>query len=193
MMTKEQIQSRLHALNYYGGAIDGIIGPVTRAAIMAFQKSRGLVVDGIAGPKTQAALQLAATMSPAPNHELDARSERNLRGVHPDLVAVMREAIRRHPVKATITEGLRTLERQRKLLAAGASRTLRSRHLTGHAVDVVFIMDRRARWDWPLYKDFADTVKAVAKEKGIRVVWGGDWRTFKDGPHFELYRKDYPG
>ena len=193
MMTKEQIQSRLHALDYYGGAIDGIIGPVTRAAIMAFQRSRGLAVDGIAGPKTQAALQLAATMSPAPNHELDARSERNLKGVHPDLVAVMREAIRRHPVKATITEGLRTLERQRKLLAAGASRTLKSRHLTGHAVDIVFIMDKRARWDWPLYKDFADTVKAVAKEKNIRVVWGGDWRTFKDGPHFELYRKDYPG
>jgi len=192
MMTKEQIQSRLHVLDYYGGAIDGIIGPVTRAAIMAFQKSRGLVVDGIAGPKTQAALQLAASMSPAPNHELNARSERNLRGVHPDLVSVMREAIRRHPVKATITEGLRTLDRQRKLLAAGASRTLRSRHLTGHAVDVVFIMDKRARWDWPLYKDFAQTVKAVAKEKNVRVVWGGDWRSFKDGPHFELYRKDYP-
>lgn len=162
---------------------------MTKNEIKAFQRAHGLVVDGIIGPKTRAAMNAAiATDKPG----LDARSERNLVGVHPDLVKVMREAIRRHPVKATITEGIRTLQRQKQLVAAGASKTLKSRHLTGHAVDVVFLIGGKARWDWPLYKDFANTVKEVASEYKISIVWGGDWKSFVDGPHFELNRSKYP-
>lgn len=163
---------------------------MTRDEIKAFQRAHGLVVDGIIGPITRAAMDAAS--KPSSGHALDARSERNLAGVHPDLVKVMREAIRRHPVKATITEGLRTLQRQKQLVVIGASQTLKSRHLTGHAVDVVFIVDKRARWDWPLYKAFSNTVKDVAAEFGVPIVWGGDWKSFVDGPHFELNRSNYP-
>lgn len=195
-MTKKQIQEALKDLGLYKGEIDGIIGPKSKAAIRAFQRSRRLAVDGIAGPITKAALknpQPADTpKSTGAKWAVNARSERNLKGVHPDLQRVIRRAIAEHPLEVTITEGLRTLERQRHLKAIGASRTLNSRHLTGHAVDVVFIINKQARWDGPLYKDFAATVKRVAKAEKVSIVWGGDWRSFVDMPHFELNRRIYP-
>ena len=67
---------------------------------------------------------------------LSARSRARLQGVHPALTAVVEAAIARTPVDFMITEGLRTAARQAALVKAGASRTTRSRHLTGHAVDV---------------------------------------------------------
>lgn len=50
------IQSRLSALGYYGGNIDGIFGSATQSAVIAFQKDNGLSPDGIVGAKTLAAL-----------------------------------------------------------------------------------------------------------------------------------------
>lgn len=122
---------------------------------------------------------------------LSRRSKNNLRGVHPDLVAVVKRAIQITKVDFVVTEGLRTIERQRQLKAAGASRTLNSRHITGHAVDVAALVGRDVRWDWPLYDKIAKAFKAAAAELGIAITWGGDW-TFKDGPHFELDRRRYP-
>ena len=121
---------------------------------------------------------------------MDPRSERNLQGVHPDLVKVIRRA--RTQASFIVTEGVRTVERQRQLVAAGASRTMSSRHLTGHAVDVAALVGTEVRWDWPLYKRIADVVKQEALKEGVSIVWGGDWRTFRDGPHFELDRREYP-
>lgn len=123
---------------------------------------------------------------------LDARTERNLKGVHPDLVKVVRKAFELAEVDPVITEGLRTVERQRELVRIGASRTMNSRHITGHAVDVAFIINGKLRWDWPLYKKFADVMKAAAKAVGVPIEWGGDWKSFKDGPHFQLPFKQYP-
>lgn len=123
---------------------------------------------------------------------LSQRSRSRLKGVHPALVAVVQAAIVRSPVDFMITEGLRTPDRQTALVKAGASRTLRSRHLTGHAVDVAALVDGAVRWDWPLYGRIAAVFKAVAAEQGTAIVWGGDWRTLKDGPHFELDRKVFP-
>jgi peptidoglycan L-alanyl-D-glutamate endopeptidase CwlK len=117
------------------------------------------------------------------------RSRQRMKGVHPALVGVMEEAIRRSPVDFMITEGLRSSERQTALVRAGASRTLKSRHLTGHAVDVAALVDGKVRWDWPLYPRIALAVKAVAHERGVAIVWGGDWPTLRDGPHFELDRR----
>jgi peptidoglycan L-alanyl-D-glutamate endopeptidase CwlK len=91
-----------------------------------------------------------------------------------------------------VTEGLRTKERQRQLVAAGASRTMNSRHLTGHAVDVAALVGGKVRWDWPLYAVIAEHMKAAARELGVAIVWGGDWKSFRDGPHVELDRKRYP-
>ena len=92
-----------------------------------------------------------------------------------------------------MTEGLRTRERQEQLVKAGASKTTRSRHLTGHAVDLAAMIDGEIRWDWPLYDKLAKAMKtAAAEELNVKIEWGGDWKTFKDGPHFQLPWKDYP-
>jgi len=123
---------------------------------------------------------------------LSKRSMDRLEGVHPALVGVVYEAILRTPVDFMVTEGLRTSRRQSALVRAGASRTLKSRHLTGHAVDVAALIDGKVRWDWPLYPRIAGAFKAAAREQGVALVWGGDWPRLRDGPHFELDRTMFP-
>lgn len=123
---------------------------------------------------------------------LNDRSQLRLMGVHADLVKVVHRAFELSTNPFIVTEGLRTLERQKLLVAKGASQTLDSRHLTGHAVDLAVMVDGEVRWDWPLYRKLGDTMKAAAKELSVPIVWGGDWKTFADGPHFELDRKAYP-
>jgi peptidoglycan L-alanyl-D-glutamate endopeptidase CwlK len=125
-------------------------------------------------------------------YKLGARSRQRLKGVHPDLVRVVERAIEISTVDFTVLEGLRTPERQKTLMEAGASQTLNSRHITGHAVDLGVWVEDEVRWDWPLYHKLAAAMKEAAKQLGVAIVWGGDWRTFKDGPHFELNRKNYP-
>lgn len=125
--------------------------------------------------------------------------------VHEDLRKVIELAWRRYtgyqplvPVPAAptrdfiVTEGLRTKERQAQLVKAGASQTMNSRHLTGHAVDLAVRVNGDVRWDWPLYTELGGIVKQAAKDLEIPLVWGGDWKSFKDGPHFELDRTKYP-
>lgn len=123
---------------------------------------------------------------------LDARSERNLKGVHPDLVRVTLRAFDAAPGTFIVTEGLRTLARQKQLVAAGASMTLRSRHLTGHAIDVAALVGGKVRWDWPLYARIAVLMKDAANDLEVSLEWGGDWKKLKDGPHFQLPWKVYP-
>ncbi len=123
---------------------------------------------------------------------LSARSRARLKGVHPALVGVIEAAILETPVDFMVTEGLRSPARQAALVKAGASRTLNSRHLTGHAVDVAALVDGKVRWDWPLYPRIAGAVKAAARARGVGIVWGGDWPRLRDGPHFELDRKVFP-
>jgi peptidoglycan L-alanyl-D-glutamate endopeptidase CwlK len=128
---------------------------------------------------------------------MDARSEKNLQGVHPDLARVVRIAWERMDGRADklrfiAIEGLRTKKRQAELMAAGASQTMNGRHLTGHAVDLMATVAGAARWDWPLYATLGAHVKAVAAELNVPIVWGGDWKKLRDGPHFELSRAEYP-
>lgn len=121
-----------------------------------------------------------------------AKSEQRLAGVHPDLARVARRALETSPVPFVITEGVRSAKRQEDLVASGASRTMNSRHLTGHAIDVAPIIGGRVCWDWPPFHTIAEAMKRAAVEHGVTLVWGGDWRTFKDGPHWELDRRVYP-
>ena len=121
-----------------------------------------------------------------------ARSLKRLEGVHPDLVKVMKAAISCSTIDFTVLEGRRTLARQKQLMAAGATRTMNSRHLTGHAVDIAPLVKGQVRWDWPLYHQLAAIVKKAAEDLGIPIQWGGDWRSFKDGPHWELPWRQYP-
>lgn len=123
---------------------------------------------------------------------LSIRSRTRLKGVHPALVAVVEAAVARTTVDFMVTEGLRTPSRQAALVKAGASQTSRSRHLTGHAIDVAALVEGQVRWDWPLYARIAETFKASAAELKTPIVWGGDWKTLKDGPHFELDRRAFP-
>jgi len=125
-------------------------------------------------------------------YQLGQRSRERLQGVHHDLVRVVERAIELTSVDFTVLEGLRTTDRQKTLVAAGASKTMNSRHITGHAVDLGAYVDGQVDWSWPLYERIAATMKLAAKELNVMIVWGGDWRTLKDGPHFELDRKAYP-
>ena len=126
------------------------------------------------------------------SYVLGTRSRDRLKGVHPDLVKVVELAIKLSPHDFTITEGLRTVARQKQLLASGASRTMNSRHITGHAIDFAVLIGGKVRWDWPLYGPVADAFKKAAAQLGTPIVWGGDWKSLRDGPHIELDRKRYP-
>lgn len=115
-----------------------------------------------------------------------------LQQVHSDLVKVVERAIQLSEIDFTVLEGIRTKERQAELLKAGTTTTMNSRHLTGHAVDLGALVGGKVRWDWPLYFKIADAMKAASSELGIPVEWGGDWKKFKDGPHWQLPHKEYP-
>ncbi len=123
---------------------------------------------------------------------LGQRSLSRLEGVHPDLVRVVKKAAAMSSLDFTVLEGLRSLERQKQLRELGATKTMNSRHLTGHAVDIAPMVGGTVRWDWPLYHQLAVIVKGAAKAENVPITWGGDWRTFKDGPHWELPWKQYP-
>lgn len=208
MMTVIELQKALARLGFDVGPADGIAGARTQAALRAFQQRYGLKVDGVVGPATRAALgqalaglarppdaaPAAGGAAPAPGGglTLDKRSQANLVGVHPDLVAVVEAALQISPITFVVTEGLRTLARQRSLVASGASQSMKSRHLTGHAVDLAAKINGVVRWDWPLYAQLAKAMKTAAAARGTPLEWGGDWRTLKDGPHFQLPWSNYP-
>jgi len=122
-------------------------------------------------------------------YKLGNRSLQNLSGVHPDLVAVVKLAISKTTQDFTVLEGIRNINRQRELVKAGKSTTMNSRHLTGHAVDLA---PWPISWDWEYFYPIADAMKAAAEELDINLEWGGDWKSFPDGPHFQLSRKTYP-
>lgn len=139
------------------------------------------------------------------NYKLGERSLKNLDGVHPNLVKVMKVAIVNSPVDFTITEGVRTLKRQQELYAQGRTKPgikvtnadgikNKSNHQAkadgfGHAVDLYPFFLGQVQVN---HKDtiknlklISDHIKKVAKELGIGITWGGDWK-FVDCPHFEL-------
>ncbi|HED32741.1 MAG TPA: M15 family peptidase [Gammaproteobacteria bacterium] len=147
------------------------------------------------------------------------RSLNELKGVHSDLVAVVKRAIEITPQDFSVHDGIRTLEEQKNLVSSGASKTLNSRHITGHAVDLVPYINGKLRWEWePIYQ-IAEAVRTAAEELQVQIRWGGAWdilltssdeptedivsayverrrsegkRAFIDGPHYELPKSIYP-
>jgi len=151
------------------------------------------------------------------SYRLGLRSMFRLRGVRPELVAVVERAIGLSDIDFTVLEGLRTPERQAELVKSGASWTAHSRHLTGHAVDLAPLMGNKASWHWPHYYVLAPALILAARELNTPIVWGGVWDRLAndldehnlaqevraycarnegsdpiDGPHFQLSRKAYP-
>ena len=123
---------------------------------------------------------------------LGPRSIARLQDVHPDLVRVVHRAAALSNLDFTVLEGRRSIARQKQLFAAGATKTMDSRHLTGHAVDLAPMLGGVVSWDWPLYHRLEKIVKEAAAVEKVPITWGGDWDTFKDGPHWELPWKQYP-
>lgn len=126
--------------------------------------------------------------------KLSQRSLDSLRNVHPDLIRVVVAALQSSPVDFTVIEGVRTRERQAQLVKQGASKTMNSRHLHGLAVDLMPIdpATGKGSWDWSLYHKLGPAMKRAAEQEQVPITWGGDWTTFKDGPHFELPHAIYP-
>lgn len=197
--------------------------------IAEIQSALGLTADGVRGPFTTASILAAADAGrvlvsrgvleapipkgklPDADADIPAAGEAKLNAVHAALQDVIREASARCDVPFTVIEGLRSIERQKKLFAQGASKTMRSRHITGHAVDLwpteadgtalksgaaypkrsQEARDADARL-WARLRMIAATVKQIAAERGVALEWGGDWASFPDGPHFQLSWGAYP-
>ena len=134
------------------------------------------------------------------NYILGAKSRLRLAHVHQDLVLVVGRTIGLTSVDFSVLEGLRTVDRQIELIESGASRLTdptKSRHVANdsgvcHAVDLGAYVGGSIRWDWPLYDQIAVAMKQSADDLNIKIEWGGDWRTFRDGPHFQLPNRLYP-
>lgn len=116
-----------------------------------------------------------AAPKPVSGFRLSTTSLLRLNGVDADLVRVVKRAIELTTVDFVVLEGLRTKERQAQLVRQGASRTMNSRHITGHAVDIAPMIDGQIRWDWPAFYPLAVAMREAAKELGIKVTWGGVW------------------
>lgn len=128
---------------------------------------------------------------------LSEKSRIKLTGAHPDLAKVIERAAALSSIDFTVLEVTRTLARQKELVAKGASKTMKSRHLPGadgksRAVDIAPLDGGQVSWAWPLYHKLAVVIKQAAKEVGVPIEWGGDWRSFKDGPHWQLPWVQYP-
>ena len=146
--------------------------------------------------------------------KLSSRSLSRLEGVDPGLVSVVKRAIELTPIDFGVTEGLRTLEKQKEYVAKGVSKTLKSKHITGEAVDLVAYLGSRISWELTLYDNIADAMKEAAIELDVPIRWGAAWhipdirqydgnmqeatdeyvqlrrsqgrRPFIDAPHFEI-------
>ena len=122
--------------------------------------------------------------------KLSNRSEGNLTGVHPKLIAVVERAVEITKIDFGITEGVRDLETQREYVKSGVSQTMNSKHLIqddgySHAVDTMAYVGSRGSWEMNLYDDIADAMKQAAQEYCISLKWGACW-------HIDNI-VDYPG
>lgn len=129
--------------------------------------------------------------------KLTAADEAKLALAHPDLVKVVRRCAEITGMPFQIGETARSVEQQKKNIAKGVSQTMHSRHIVSkdglaRAVDLLAAPGGKVTWAWPPYYKLAAAMKLAAKDVGISIEWGGDWQTFKDGPHFQLPWKQYP-
>lgn len=128
---------------------------------------------------------------------MDARSQENLKGVHPDLVRVITQVLIKPSIEFIVIHGLRTLAEETALVNEGKSTTLHSRHLPnekgfGCAVDVAAMVGGHVSWQPRFYDEIWTDVERAAHALKVPVEWGGDWKLFKDYGHFQLPWNVYP-
>lgn len=210
-----QIQTTLKQAGYYKGEIDGIAGKMTVEAVNLAAQNKTVSSDEVRAVAEQSKShpeynEPTATVAKTVENSgfvLGERSLNNLKGVNDNLVKVVKRAIEISSVDFAVIEGVRTKARQAELVRKGASKTMNSRHLTGHAVDIVPVIDGKVSWDFNHYYPLAKAMAQAATELGVKVRWGGAWSVitgkagtpqewvkaycagggrFLDGPHFEL-------
>lgn len=207
-----QIQTSLKNARFYKGKVDGIAGKLTIEAVERAIKSDAITNDEVVAVVQQnvshpSLTQPVAVAPQKGKFVLGNRSLANLKGVNDSLVRVVKRAIEITEIDFAVIEGCRTQERQRELVRRGASKTMNSRHLTGHAVDIVPYVDGKISWDFNYYYPLAKAMSQAATELGVDIRWGGAWTVitgkggtpqewvkayrasggrFLDGPHFEL-------
>lgn len=186
-----QLQTRLKEAGLYTGEIDGIAGKLTVQAVEL------AIARGICTTDEQKDVKIIHATDPtvdgnehllnltdnavdiAPknrsNYSLSELSLNRLKGVNPDLVQVVKRAIEITGVDFRVQEGLRTIEQQREYVRQGKSQTMNSRHLTGHAVDLVAIVDGQVSWNFNYYYTIAQAIAKASTELGVSVRWGGAW------------------
>ncbi|OPH36053.1 M15 family metallopeptidase [Moraxella equi] len=186
-----QLQTRLKDAGLYTGEIDGIAGKLTVKAvelaiargICTKDEQKDVAVIHATDPTVDGNEHLlnltdnAVDIAPKnkPTYSLSELSLSRLKGVNPNLVKVVKRAIEITGVDFRVQEGLRTKERQALLVRQGASQTMNSRHLTGHAVDLVAIVDGQVSWDFNHYYTIAKAIAQASTELGVSVRWGGAW------------------
>lgn len=157
------------------------------------------VIDNGTSQFPPEAFQKAATLVESSGFVLGAKSMRELEGVHPQLVKVVKRAIALTTQDFMVYDGLRTPAEQARLKAAGASKTLDSYHIKqddgfGHAVDLVPFIGGVPKWDWDGCYKVALAMDQAATEQGVAdmITWGGAWdRNLADfGGNANAYRQE---
>ncbi len=178
---------KLHG--FYGGEVDGNWGNQAHAGFYAMAEA---AIHCKAHSDKDAVNNESKSLESSSSFKLSEKSLDRLKGLHPDIVKVVKRAIEITDIDFSVGEGLRSITRQKELFKQGATTTMNSRHLTGHAVDL-FALDESGKvtWDWKYYHPLSDAVKQAAKDVGVSIEWGGDWSKFKDGPHYQLPWSEY--
>ncbi len=166
----KQSQRQLKKAGFYFGAIDGDWGALSVKATKKAIESNAVKLKDESGS----------------SKGLTERDKKRLAGVHKDLQRLVKHVKKTSDVDFFVGEGRRTTKRQKQLIKQAKSTTMNSRHLTGHAVDLIVRVDGKVTWKLKHYRQLAKDMKKSAKKLGIPITWGGDWKTFKDGVHFQL-------
>lgn len=123
--------------------------------------------------------------------EFGRNSKKNLIGVHPKLIQLAEVALSYSTVDFGISEGLRTIERQRELVSSGKSLTMNSYHLPqednySHAIDVYAYVQGKTSYRERDMKAIAKAMYRASAELGIWIEWGGLWTDLVDLPHWQI-------
>ncbi|WP_296206904.1 M15 family metallopeptidase [Psychrobacter sp. UBA3480] len=188
--TIKNLQATMKLHGFYNGDVDGTWSNQAHAGFYAMAEA---AIHCKAHSDKDAVNKEDKPVEPTGKYNLSANSLDRLIGLHPDLVKIVERAIEITDIDFSVGEGLRSITRQKELYQQGATTTMNSRHLTGHAVDLIALdEDGKVSWNWKYYHLLAVAMKQAAKDVGVSIEWGGDWKTFKDGPHYQLPWSKYP-